>query len=344
MPFHTNPNTKSQRTRWLENFYPKFSDATRKLIRDGFNQTQIAPPMAIYFPDNLSKSKEETLKDLLARVTGGGGGGGDVPPVGPEGPGSSTDSNGEPSATTDTPDPLSTTGGGGTTGSNGSGSGVTTSGDYTTSETGSATDEGSTTGGGGTTMSGGEVQTGFTTGGSGTIIVIPPDTAPDPPPDTGGSGTGGTGYLPAPCDVCMTADAPPIGCGVAHEFTIFGGGGNVSVPWAWSDCFELEVVYGSGSDDGMGGCNWNPRVCALMIVDPFGNYISNLCSCALHYGCENEEGNCFDPSPPGELCAVEYACCYHKEFTDLSYQCLTSVVTGSAATIPSAYVCRICPR
>jgi hypothetical protein len=323
------------------------------------------PPLAIYFPDNQLKTREEIQRELLERLTGGGtggggGGGGNIIP--PGGGGDSSTDSAEPD-TPDTPSDTTTTGGGGTTGSGGSGTGVSTPGDYNTSDDVSTTGggdtpggvstpgdgpttEGPTTGGGGTTQTNGEVDPGYTTGYSGTIILITPDDDPDPPPDTGGSGTSLTSYLPDPCDDCLPGIGPfTLGCGTGYEFNAYGGGGMVSVPWVWSDCFELEVVYGDGSDDGMGGCNWNPRVCPLFVIDPFGDFISTLCSCALHYGCENEYGNCFDPNgPPGEICAVEYACCYHKQYTDLSYQCLTSVVTGSAAAMPSAYVCRICPR
>lgn len=354
MPFHTNPNTKSQRTRWLENFYPKFSDATRKLIRDGFNQTQIAPPMAIYFPDNLTKSKEEVLQDLLSRVTGrGGGGGGDVPPVGPEDPASSTDSNGEPSSTTDTPDPLSTTGGGGTTGSNGSGTGITTSGDYTTSETGSPTDEGSTTGGGGTTMSGGVTSDGYTTYGSGTISVIPPDSDPEPPPDTGGSGTSDTGYDALTCDTCLsdpTVDYPTTcksnigGSPPAFETTDYNSD-PISVLWKWSDCWQPENTYYNSTDAGGGVCDQGEPVCPFVTVSEF--YVDTLCSCAIVFGCGTVgvDANCFDPIGPGlyPYCTLKIACCFKRvAVLGGAGSCFTTIAEGYLYTLGGSHPCRVC--
>lgn len=307
MPFHTNRNNKSQRTRWLENFYPKFGARTRELIEGGFNQRQVSPPMAIYFPSDASKTREEILQDIIDKVTGGGGG---TPPVGPEPTISSTDSGGD--STSVTPIPTST-GGGGTTGTGGSGTGISTSGDYATSG-GVPTDEGSTTGGGGTTMtSGGGVDTGITTGGSGTIIVIPPD-PPIVPPPTSGSGTSDTGY-DTDCSHCKLAAADTMNnydstCGVAYEGTD-ANGYPISVPWSWSECFEPEIIYYNSVVvwTTPATCVDGESKCPLMIVNV--DDVRTLCGCAIAYGCGTvADANCTNPGPPGLSCNVGFACCY----------------------------------
>lgn len=331
MPFHTNRNNKSQRTRWLENFYPKFGARTRELIEGGFNQRQVSPPMAIYFPSDASKTREEILQDIIDKVTGGGGG---TPPVGPEPTISSTDSGGD--STSVTPIPTST-GGGGTTGTGGSGTGISTSGDYATSG-GVPTDEGSTTGGGGTTMtSGGGVDTGISTGGSGTIIVIPPDSVV-PPPTTGGSGTGGTGYDAPTCDACL---GPATTCGEGIEL-IDTGGFPVTIPWAWSDCFQPENVYCYYHVvDGV--CESAPSACPLIIVDE--TYTHTLCSCAISYGCGvTGDPQCFNPGPPGLYCLTMFGCCYQKVPTlGGSPSCYSIGVSGFLySRLESASPCGVC--
>lgn len=331
MPFHSNPNSRTQRARWLENFYPKLSEATRKAQAEGFGKQMAHPPLAIYFPDNQLKTREEIQRELIERLTGGGGGGGgDIIPPGGGGDSSTDSGEGSTSITPST----TTTGGGDTTGSAGSGTGVSTVSDYNTSDPASTTgggdtasisggvsteDDGpttspSTTGGGGTSFSG--VNSGYTTGFSGTIQSMSGDPPPSGPAPTSGSGTSGTGYEIG-CDTCFMEPTPTETrkCGVALETTDINGD-PISVPWVWSDCFLRENLFHTYSEDGFGGCI-QVTACPLISVDPVSGLASSLCKCALVYGCGTAvidggtDTNCSNPGPPGTSCSVKIGCCYN---------------------------------